>query len=50
MKRIYLSALLFAVLAGLVGCAHQYTEPQPTQPIMPLTVTWGTEQPPQESK
>ena len=49
-KSLLLGALLFAVLAGLAGCAHEYTEPKPTQAIMPMTVTWGTEQPSQENK
>ena len=50
MRQLCLTALLFAVLAGLAGCAHEYTEPKPTQPIMPLSVTWGQEQPSQEKQ
>ncbi len=50
MRRLCLATLLSAALFALAGCAHEYTDPKPTQPFMPPTVTWGTAQPSQEQK
>ena len=50
MTRLCLAALLFAVLAGLAGCRGEYFTPKPTQPVMPASVSWGTEEQPQEEK
>lgn len=44
MTRLYLAALLFAVVAGLAGCPSSYTTPTPTQPVPPASVTWGMDE------
>jgi hypothetical protein len=32
---------LLALVVSLAGCAHDYKDPVPDQPYMPLTASWN---------